>query len=195
MVAAAKRRMPPPLKLDPALMASAQSAMCPSFQLAPCSDAWPRPACRATRIRATRGNARSSPRLSGSAKARPKIIPCRTASCWDPHWAKNYGGIGRAGAAQRTADYIPAAFIPRQNPFYVALPYNDMEHGAHKAEATKVIPVVCEELQGPSKSVCKGRWIAIRFGNKVATRSGRMPAHSARTTGSMFSAMSARSRI
>jgi hypothetical protein len=42
-----------------------------------------------------------------------------------------------------------------------------MEHGAHKAEAPQVIPWFPKEYKGPSKSVCKGRWIAIRFGTKV----------------------------
>jgi hypothetical protein len=88
-------------------------------------------------------------------------------SCWDPHWATNYGGSDTPDTTQRTAEYIPAAFVPQQNPFYVALPYNDMEHGAHKAEAADVIPWFAKEYKGPSQSVCKGRWIAIRFGNKV----------------------------
>jgi hypothetical protein len=90
-----------------------------------------------------------------------------TASCWDPHWATNYGGNDTPDTAQRTAEYIPASFTPAQNPFYVALPYNDMEHGTHKAEASQVIRWFAKDYKGPSQSVCKGRWIAIRFGNKV----------------------------
>jgi hypothetical protein len=42
-----------------------------------------------------------------------------------------------------------------------------MEHGTHKAEAPQIIPWFPKDYKGPTKSVCKGRWIAIRFGNKV----------------------------
>ena len=30
-------------------------------------------------------------------------------------------------------NFIPVNFVPRQNPFYVALPYNDVEGGHTKA--------------------------------------------------------------
>jgi hypothetical protein len=90
-----------------------------------------------------------------------------SASCWDPHWAVNYGGNDSPESSQRTADYTPAAFIPGQNPFYIALPYNDMEHGTHKAEAAAVIRWFAKDYKGPGQSVCQGRWIAIRFGGKV----------------------------
>jgi hypothetical protein len=42
-----------------------------------------------------------------------------------------------------------------------------MEHGVHKAEASQVIPWFPKDYKGPTKSVCQGRWIAIRFGKKV----------------------------
>jgi hypothetical protein len=93
-------------------------------------------------------------------------VPNR-ASCWDPHWAENYGGNDPSDPSERTSEYIPAAFTPAQNPFYVALPYNDMEHCTHKAEAAEIIPWFAHDYKGPTKSVCQGRWIAIRFGNKV----------------------------
>jgi len=93
-------------------------------------------------------------------------VPNRS-SCWDENWAKNYGGNDPSDKTERTGDYIPASFVPGQNPFYVALPYNDMEHGAHKAEAPQVIPWFPKDYKGSTKSVCQGRWIAIRFGNKV----------------------------
>src|SRR6478609_8957399 len=37
-------------------------------------------------------------------------------------------------------NYIPIAFVPRQNPFYIALPNNDVTHGQFKPEAPLVIP-------------------------------------------------------
>jgi hypothetical protein len=90
-----------------------------------------------------------------------------SASCWDPHWSSNYGGSDTPDTNRRTGEYIPAAFTPQQNPFYVALPYNDMEHGTHKAEASQVIPWFASDFKGPSTSVCQGRWIAIRYNGRV----------------------------
>jgi len=88
-------------------------------------------------------------------------------SCWDPQWASNYGGTDTPSKSGRTKDFIPAGFTPRQNPFYVALPYNDKCSEGHKPEAETVIPWYHDAYRGPDASVCKGRWIAIRRGNRV----------------------------
>jgi hypothetical protein len=88
------------------------------------------------------------------------------ASSWDPKWAQNYGGFDDPDRANR-AEFIPTSFVPQQNPFYVALPYNDVSKGAHKPEASLVIPWFKKEFQAAGKSVCKGRWIAIRFKDRV----------------------------
>ncbi len=87
-------------------------------------------------------------------------------SSWDAHWAANYGGTDDPDPANR-ANYIPASFTPGQNPFYVALPYNDLQNNGHKPEASKVIPWFNQAYQGPGKTVCKGRWLAIRFKDRV----------------------------
>lgn len=88
-------------------------------------------------------------------------------SSWDTKWAQNYGGTDSPKKSERTGEYIPTAFVPKQNPFYVALPYNDMSKAGHKSEASKVIPWFHEAYRGPQASVCKGRWIAIRRGVKI----------------------------
>jgi len=88
-------------------------------------------------------------------------------SSWDTRWAENYGGTDTPNRAKRSADFRPAAFTPGQNPFYVALPYNDKMREGHKPEASKVIPWFAEAYAGPGKSVCKDRWIAIRFKNRI----------------------------
>jgi hypothetical protein len=88
-------------------------------------------------------------------------------SSWDAQWAENYGGTDTPDRNSRTQEFIPADFIPRQNPFYVALPYNDVTSKGHKPEAHQVIPWFSKEYSGPGKSVCKGRWIAIRKGDRV----------------------------
>jgi hypothetical protein len=87
-------------------------------------------------------------------------------SSWDANWTSNYGGFDTPDSSARR-NYIPVAFIPRQNPFYCALPYNDVSHGQFKPEAPLVIPWFKQAYTGPGQSVCKGRWIAIRKGNRT----------------------------
>jgi hypothetical protein len=87
-------------------------------------------------------------------------------SSWDANWTKSYGGFDDPDRADRR-DFMPANFTPRQNPFYVALPYNDKSTNGHRAEAPRVVPWFKEAYQGPAVSTCKGRWIAIRKGNKT----------------------------
>ncbi len=89
-----------------------------------------------------------------------------TKSSWDANWVGNYGGYDNPNPGARR-NYIPANFTPRQNPFYVALPYNDVSHGRFKPEARLVIPWFKEEFVQEGRSVCKGRWLAIRKGNRV----------------------------
>jgi hypothetical protein len=93
-------------------------------------------------------------------------VPNR-ASSWDPNWTKNYGGLDDPDKSHRR-DFIPVKFTPGQNPFYCALPYNDKAANGHRPEAPRVVPWFKEVYQGPGVSTCKGRWIAIRKGNKVA---------------------------
>ena len=83
-------------------------------------------------------------------------------SSWDLNWAINYGGYDNPDASARTRDYRPIAFIPRQNPFYFALPYNDVTHGTTKPEASRVIPWFKLLFVREGQSVCRDRWIAIR---------------------------------
>ena len=77
--------------------------------------------------------------------------------------SKNYGGFDDP---DNRAQYLPAKFVPKQNPFYIALPYNDVTRGKHKPEASKVIPWFKDEFEKEGKSVLKGRWIAIRLDRK-----------------------------
>lgn len=87
-------------------------------------------------------------------------------SCWDANWTSNYGGFDTPEPSSRR-NYIPASFTPRQNPFYCALPYNDVTHGQFKPEAPLVIPWFRTAYSEPGRSVCKDHWLAIRKGNRV----------------------------
>ncbi|HEX4696705.1 MAG TPA: hypothetical protein VH254_03445 [Candidatus Udaeobacter sp.] len=94
------------------------------------------------------------------------LTPNRTSS-WDKQWTKTYGGFDDPNPACRK-NYCPSKFTPRQNPFYCALPYNDKARTGHHSEAPRVVPWFNEAYQGPAVSTCKGRWIAIRKGNRTA---------------------------
>ena len=87
-------------------------------------------------------------------------------SVWDKDWLKNYGGVDDPERAARR-DYIPISSGPRQNPFYCALPYNDVEQGNFKPEAPNVIPWFKQVHHGPGRSPCKDRWVAIRKGDRI----------------------------
>lgn len=87
-------------------------------------------------------------------------------SSWDPRWAQNYGGLDNPDPTYRR-NFIPAKFVPRQNPFYIALPYNDVTRGTTKPEARRAIPWFKQTFERPGKSVLKGRWLAVRRGNRI----------------------------
>ena len=72
--------------------------------------------------------------------------PGNLASAWDPNWTVTSKG---------------------QNPFYVALPYNDIAGGHTKPEARSVIPWFKQAFVRDGESVLKNRWIAIRKGSRV----------------------------
>jgi len=87
-------------------------------------------------------------------------------SAWDAGWVSSYGGLDSPNVEDRT-NFVPSGFVPHQNPFYVALPYNDIDDHHTKPEAAQVIPWFKSAFMRDGQSVCKGRWLAIRHGRKV----------------------------
>jgi hypothetical protein len=83
------------------------------------------------------------------------------ASAWDTDWKDSFGGVDNPDPAARKG-YIPAGFIPRQNPFYIGLPYNDVSGNFTKPESALVIPWFRDAYKDPGDSVCRDRWVAIR---------------------------------
>ncbi len=82
-------------------------------------------------------------------------------SSWDQNWQKNFGGFDNPNPKARTG-YLPTGITPGQNPFYIALPYNDcINHRMHRPEAARVIPWWKRGPTTPGTSVCKGRWLQI----------------------------------
>ncbi len=89
-----------------------------------------------------------------------------TVSAWDMNWTANYGGFDTPKVSGRDG-YRPKDFIPRQNPFYFALPYNDITRTGTKASARAMIPWFKKKFYRSGRTVLKGRWIAIRKGDQV----------------------------
>jgi hypothetical protein len=102
--------------------------------------------------------------------ARNPTPNCKTS--WDQQWSANFGGYDDPDPSGRIANYAtnefrPKAFIPKLNPFYVALPYNDvLGYGRHKPEAARVIPWFSRLRPEPGETVCKGRWLQIYNGKR-----------------------------
>ncbi|MDE1170625.1 MAG: hypothetical protein PW734_05340 [Verrucomicrobium sp.] len=82
-------------------------------------------------------------------------------SAWDAQWIKTYGGTD---APDRHAGLLPKRFAPTENPFYVALPFNDV---SNPDLARKYVPWYSAVLHNdhPYVSQCKGRWVQIRGGD------------------------------
>src|SRR5687768_2346466 len=87
-------------------------------------------------------------------------------SSWDKEWYRTFGGFDNPDTGARRAlpdgGSIPSNFVPQGNPFYFALPYNDVERGKHKPEARIVVPWFKDIFEQEGKSVLRDRWIAVR---------------------------------
>jgi len=81
------------------------------------------------------------------------------ASYWDPGWLENFGGVD---SPENRNGYMPSAFTPRQNPFYVALPYGEFEENGALKESAKKIP-----RHGTGKGpLARNRWVEVRYKGK-----------------------------
>jgi hypothetical protein len=84
-------------------------------------------------------------------------------SSWEVNWQLKYGGYDDPNKENRTWDFRPKAFTPGLNPFYIALPFNDITN----PEVAKRIPWYKTRKAAGARSVCRGVWVAIRAGNKT----------------------------
>jgi len=86
-------------------------------------------------------------------------------SAWDDEWQKNFGGYDDP---YRRNGYYPDGFIPKENPFYLDLPYNDFtDEGVRKNNAYDVVPWAGEKQWGRRESMMKNRWVQIIHNNNV----------------------------
>jgi len=87
-------------------------------------------------------------------------------SAWDDKWAEHFGGVDDP---DNRNGYLPATFVPSENPFYFALPFNDFDaNGSRKKSLSQTIYWSGEKQWGSLESMCKNRWIQIIKGSKIA---------------------------
>lgn len=80
------------------------------------------------------------------------------ASAWDEQWQQNYGGIDNPSSRD--------SFNPKENRFYIALPYNDIDPAGKRKATSKFCPNAADpKLQ--HYSWCKNSWVAISSSNKT----------------------------
>lgn len=86
-------------------------------------------------------------------------------SAWDDEWKKHFGGTDDP---KKRNGYFPSKFTPKENPFYVALPYNDFDKkGKRKTDVASVIPWAAGIAISDDESYCKNRWVKITKDGKV----------------------------
>jgi hypothetical protein len=98
-------------------------------------------------------------------------------SAWDDAWLAHYGGVDDPWTRRRGADgYFPTQFAPRENPFYVDLPYDDFDdHGRPRPDRESVVPwaasyaaeVRAFRARGRPFSLLKNRWVNLLRGSRI----------------------------
>lgn len=82
-------------------------------------------------------------------------------SAWDEDWVKHYGGVD---SPDDRSGSMPSGFTPKENPFYIALPYNDIDETGNQKS---IMPCKSFSLQPEEQQQCKNTWIEIIYRNKT----------------------------
>ena len=82
-------------------------------------------------------------------------------SFWDSSWMEHYGGIDDP---EDRCGYRPCSFVPKENPFYFALPYGDREEEGDQKSSVKLIPWFGRSQK---ESILKNVWIEIKYKDKT----------------------------
>lgn len=96
-------------------------------------------------------------------------------STYDSDWLGSYGGCdgstvgGGCQTERRTADngYFPLSMTPLENPFYLDLPFDDVNDDTAFAMRDEVVPWASEQSLaggdgGREQSLMKNRWVLLR---------------------------------
>ncbi len=92
-----------------------------------------------------------------SADPSNKFIHNRS-SAWIEDWVSAYGGVDDQS---NRCGHLPCGFTPGENPFYFALPYNDLDENGARKESAKDIPWYDTAQKNQGQSILKNRWIKI----------------------------------
>lgn len=85
-------------------------------------------------------------------------------STWVPGWLEAYGGVDDPN---NRCGYAPCGFTPKENPFYAALPYNDLNGNCQPKDSQSAVYWYNGTTQ-TGESLLKNRWLEVRNGDKVA---------------------------
>jgi hypothetical protein len=99
-------------------------------------------------------------------------------STYDANWVVNYGGcdgiiehgLCRTERREPSSDFFPTRITPRQNPFYLDLPFDDIHNPTAFAMRAKVVPWANDpgyngRADDPTFSFMKNRWVQLRKGD------------------------------
>lgn len=89
-------------------------------------------------------------------------------SAWDGQWMLHFGGVDDPDRRTGPPDHFPSAFMPKENPYYVALPYNDFDARGNRRANAVLIPWWGTTSVDRWTSVCKDRWVEVRYGGRSA---------------------------
>ncbi|MDQ3008884.1 MAG: hypothetical protein M3Q81_04800 [bacterium] len=78
-------------------------------------------------------------------------------SAWDTGWQESFGGVDDP---DNRCGFNPCDFTPLENPFYFALPYNDLDRAGNRKDSARLVPWFAEKQQ--LKSVIKNSWVEFR---------------------------------
>ncbi|MGH3771971.1 MAG: hypothetical protein ACRDRW_11350 [Pseudonocardiaceae bacterium] len=101
-------------------------------------------------------------------------------STYDSRWLAHYGGCDGITVNEvcqtepRTAanGFFPQHMTPRQNPFYLDLPFDDIHNEAARTARGSVVPWASApgyagHTSDPTISLMKNRWVKLRHGAKL----------------------------
>lgn len=102
-------------------------------------------------------------------------------SAYDDAWQEHYGGYDDHTSQRRAPTYCNGlGFRPKQNPFYLDLPFDDINNAKAKAMREQVVPWAADyrrELAGSVPfSIMKNRWVKIwrKAGDTTYTAYGQI---------------------
>ncbi len=94
----------------------------------------------------------------GEGASEDNLYISNSASAWNENWIGDFGGIDNP---ENRNGYIPANFVPNENSFYFALPYNDLDNNGERKENARKVYWFDERDWTEGESMLKNKWIRI----------------------------------